>query len=86
MLCQRLEKGNGGVYRPRDSFQLSLLVLFQSKLVVFFKSAMAKIQQDLLCVLFKERSKHSALLWGKEEAVWGRDRLASTVLRTSKWQ
>lgn len=70
MLCQKLEKGNGGVYRPRDSFQLSLLVLFQSKLVVFFKSAMAKIQQDLPCVLFKERSKHSALLWGKKEAVW----------------
>lgn len=71
MLCQRLEKGNGGVYRPRDSVQLSLLVLFQSKLVVFFKSAMAKIQQDLLCVLFKERSEHSALLWGREKLCWG---------------
>lgn len=34
---------------------------------------MAKVQQDLLHVLYKERGKHSTLLstslWGKKEAV-----------------
>lgn len=67
----------GGVYRPEASFQLSLPVLFQSKLVVFFKSALAKAQQDLLCALYMGRSKHSASL--------GEERSYAEAGQASKW-
>lgn len=64
--CQSWRREPGGVYRPKDSFQFSLLLLFQSKLVVCFKSALARVQQDLLRVSYKERSKRQRCSGGSK--------------------
>lgn len=46
---------------------------------------MAKIQQDWLCALYKERSKHSASLWGKKEAVGQASKYSGEDISVTGW-